>query len=111
MRKPFVQVPAPLRCGLPLVRTEAGAMNSDLADLSDIAAGLTDLYKDLHAHPELSFAERRTADVAATRLSALGYAIHNGIGGAGLVGVHAGAAFAAADSFDVRFVATLEWLG
>lgn len=62
-------------------------MNSDLSDVPDIAAGLADLYKDLHAHPELSFAEHRTADLVATRLSALGYEVHTGIGGTGVVGI------------------------
>ncbi len=62
-------------------------MNSDLDDVPDIAAGLTELYKDLHAHPELSFAEHRTAQIVASRLSALGYEVHTGIGATGVIGV------------------------
>ncbi len=48
---------------------------------------LADVYRDLHAHPELSFQESRTAGIVAERLTALGYQIHTGIGGTGVVGV------------------------
>jgi amidohydrolase len=50
-------------------------------------AGLEALYKDLHAHPELSFAEHRTAGVAAEGLDAAGFAVTTGIGGTGVAGV------------------------
>jgi hippurate hydrolase len=46
---------------------------------------LADLYRDLHAHPELSFAEHRTAAEAARRASGLGYDVTTGIGGTGVV--------------------------
>lgn len=42
------------------------------------------LYEDLHAHPELSFAEHRTAGIMAERLSAAGYQVTSGIGGTGV---------------------------
>ena len=48
---------------------------------------LAALYRDLHANPELSFAERRTAGIVARSLEALGYEVHTGIGGTGVVGV------------------------
>lgn len=48
---------------------------------------LEDVYRDLHAHPELSFAEHRTAAVAAAWLHEWGYAVLEGIGGTGVVGV------------------------
>jgi amidohydrolase len=50
-------------------------------------ADLEALYKDLHAHPELSFAEHRTAGLAAERLDAAGFAVTTGIGGTGVAGV------------------------
>jgi amidohydrolase len=50
-------------------------------------AGLAEIYKDLHAHPELSFAETRTAGLVADRLRALGYATAGEVGGTGVVGV------------------------
>ena len=43
------------------------------------------LYEDLHAHPELSLHEERTAGVLAGRLRALGYEVTTGVGGHGLV--------------------------
>lgn len=43
------------------------------------------LRRDLHAHPELRFEERRTADVVARELESLGYAVMRGLGGTGVV--------------------------
>ena len=50
-------------------------------------AELAVLYKDLHAHPELAFAEHRTAAVVAARLRDLGYEVTEGVGRTGVVGV------------------------
>ena len=48
---------------------------------------LADLYRDLHRHPELGFAETRTAEVAARELRAAGFEVTEGVGGTGVVGV------------------------
>lgn len=48
---------------------------------------LAAIRRDLHAHPELAFAEHRTADLVATRLQALGFEVHRGVGRTGVVGV------------------------
>lgn len=48
---------------------------------------LTSLYQDLHAHPELSFAETRTAGIVAARLAELGVEVTTGVGRTGVVGV------------------------
>jgi amidohydrolase len=53
--------------------------------LSD--AELAEIYTDLHAHPELSFAETRTAAMVAQRLTSLGYEVTTGVGGTGVVGI------------------------
>jgi amidohydrolase len=45
------------------------------------------LYKDVHAHPELSMQEIRTAKLAADRLRAAGYEVTTGIGRTGVVGL------------------------
>ncbi|WP_158867527.1 amidohydrolase [Leifsonia sp. AG29] len=45
------------------------------------------LYRDLHAHPELSFSEHRTAGIVADALAGLGLEVHSGIGRTGVVGV------------------------
>ncbi|VTU39100.1 M20 aminoacylase family protein [Variovorax sp. PBL-E5] len=42
--------------------------------------------RDLHAHPELGFAEHRTAGIVAERLREWGWEVTTGIGGTGVVG-------------------------
>jgi amidohydrolase len=64
--------------------TEDEALSAGLAELgTELAA----LYRDLHQHPELSLAETRTAGLIAERLRADGYAVTEGVGGTGVVGV------------------------
>ncbi|MBR7673344.1 amidohydrolase [Streptomyces daliensis] len=55
--------------------------------LGEIRSGLEELYKDLHSHPELSFAETRTASVVAGELERLGFQVRTGVGRTGVVGV------------------------
>lgn len=43
--------------------------------------------RDIHAHPELGFAEHRTADLVAERLQQWGIEVHRGVGKTGVVGV------------------------
>jgi amidohydrolase len=43
--------------------------------------------RDLHAHPELGFQEKRTSDLVASRLESFGIEVHRGIGRTGVVGV------------------------
>lgn len=52
-----------------------------------VDAGLADLYKDLHSHPELGFREHRTAEIVAQRLTALGFTVTTGIATTGVAGV------------------------
>ena len=51
------------------------------------SADLADLYRDLHRHPELSFAETRTSGIVAARLRAAGFETTEGVGRTGVVGV------------------------
>ena len=51
------------------------------------APSLTQIRRDLHAHPELCFQEVRTADLVATKLTDWGIEIHRGLGVTGVVGV------------------------
>jgi hippurate hydrolase len=48
---------------------------------------LRDVYRDLHAHPELSFEEHRTARIAAGWLKDLGFEVLEGIATTGVAGV------------------------
>ncbi|MGW4486198.1 amidohydrolase [Amycolatopsis sp. NPDC004368] len=58
-----------------------------LAPLAAALPGLEALYIDFHRHPELAFAETRTAAELARRLAADGFEVHPGIGRTGVVGV------------------------
>nr|WP_233576317.1 amidohydrolase [Saccharopolyspora rhizosphaerae] len=62
-------------------------MDDVFGRLDEIRGDLTALYKDLHAHPELSFQEHRTAAEVARRLGDLGFEVTTGVGGTGVVGV------------------------
>jgi hippurate hydrolase len=57
-----------------------------LAGVDGIREWQESFYEDLHAHPELSHQERRTADAVAERLRQLGCEVHERIGGTGVVG-------------------------
>ena len=58
-----------------------------LTDLKDVRPWQEELYRDLHAHPELSHAEHDTAARVAQRLAGFGYQVSEGVGGTGVVGV------------------------
>lgn len=55
--------------------------------LEAIASEMTVLRRDIHAHPETAFGERRTAALIAEKLAAWGIEVHTGIGRTGVVGV------------------------
>jgi amidohydrolase len=61
--------------------------NGLLDDLDGLLPDTKDFYTDLHAHPELSMQEHRTADHAAARLSDAGFEVTTGVGATGVVGV------------------------
>lgn len=52
-----------------------------------IEAGLIEIRRDIHAHPELGFEEVRTAGVVAGELSRLGIPHQTGVGRTGVVGI------------------------
>ncbi len=54
--------------------------------VDDLMPDLVALRRDLHAHPELAFQERRTAGIVAAALRLLGLEVHEGLGGTGVVG-------------------------
>jgi hippurate hydrolase len=64
-----------------------GAAAAVLRGLSAARADLAGLYRDLHAHPELSGQEDRTSATAAARLERAGFAVTAGVGGTGVVGL------------------------
>jgi amidohydrolase len=58
-----------------------------LAHLGKLLPDLEPLYKDIHAHPELSMHETRTAGIAADKLRKAGYEVTTGVGKTGVVGL------------------------
>jgi len=51
------------------------------------AAAMTELRRDLHAHPELSYEEERTAGRVAAQLAEWSIPVHRGLGKTGVVGI------------------------
>ncbi len=47
---------------------------------------LTAIRRDIHAHPELAFAEQRTSDLVAAKLAEYGCEVHRGLAKTGVVG-------------------------
>jgi amidohydrolase len=62
----------------------ADNMAQDVAELKD---QLISTRRDFHLHPELSFQERRTAQIVADRLEALGWRVRRGVAQTGVVGL------------------------
>ena len=58
-----------------------------LASLATLLPELEAVYKDIHAHPELSMHETRTAQIAADHLKAIGFEVTTGVGKTGVVGI------------------------
>ncbi|HSC62913.1 MAG TPA: M20 aminoacylase family protein [Caldimonas sp.] len=58
-------------------------IESILADAAQIAA----VRRDIHAHPELCFEEKRTSDLIAEQLTSWGIPIHRGMGTTGIVAI------------------------
>ena len=52
----------------------------------ELLAQATAWRRDLHRHPELAYAEHRTADFVASQLAQFGFKVHRGLGGTGVVG-------------------------
>ena len=56
-----------------------------LSGLDAVRPWQEELYRDLHAHPELPHQERRTAERVADLLRSAGCTVHDGVGGTGVV--------------------------
>lgn len=67
--------------------SDSGEFRSVLGGLDGIADDLEAFYRDLHAHPELSLQEHRTAEKAADHLRQAGFEVTAGVGGTGVVGL------------------------
>jgi amidohydrolase len=70
-----------------MISSQTDALKELLTGLNDLLPALEATYKDVHAHPELSMQETRTAGLAAKHLSDQGYEVTRGIGKTGVVGL------------------------
>lgn len=59
----------------------------DTAFLATLLPEVAAFRRDIHAHPELAFAETRTADLVAAGLEKCGIEVHRGLAKTGVVGV------------------------
>nr|WP_234028851.1 amidohydrolase [Alteriqipengyuania halimionae] len=83
---PMKRLIATLAAGAAVLATPA--MADELREsLDDKMPALMELYKDLHAHPELSFEETRTAAKLAELMRAEGFDVTEGVGQTGVVSV------------------------
>jgi amidohydrolase len=62
-------------------------MTSPIDQIRRYHPELTEIRRDIHAHPELGLEEHRTADLVAQKLQEWGIEVHRGVGGTGVVGV------------------------
>jgi len=68
---------------LPAPATAMKLIDSILESQADIQQ----IRHDIHAHPELAFEERRTADIVAQKLEEWGIPVLRGLGGTGVIGI------------------------
>jgi hippurate hydrolase len=57
-----------------------------IPQILDCQDELAAIRRDIHAHPELAFAEEHTADLVAAKLAEFGCEVHRGLAGTGIVG-------------------------
>lgn len=63
----------------------SASQSASIVDLHE--SRLIEIYKDIHANPELGFQEFRTAAIVANELGSLGYEVKTEIGVTGVVGI------------------------
>ena len=81
--KTFAVLIALMGCLIGAPSASAGSLSDDVQALYDDQ--LKDLFVHFHENPELSFKENKTAKRLGDELEALGYTVHRGIGGTGLI--------------------------
>lgn len=80
-------VDAPAGAAKPVTAVETAAFKKAEVEIDSDASRLTEMYKDIHEHPELGFMETRTAGIVAKELKDLGFEVQTGIGKTGVVGI------------------------
>ncbi len=54
--------------------------------IAEFSEDMTVWRRDLHAHPETAFEEKRTSDIVAAKLEEFGIEVHRGVATTGVVG-------------------------
>jgi amidohydrolase len=73
------------------------------ADIEELVLSMVALRRDLHAHPELAFEERRTSGIVAQRLRTFGLEVQTGVATTGVIGLlHGGASRPGARTLVIR---------
>ena len=57
-----------------------------IPEVLEFADELTQIRRDIHAHPEIGFEEQRTSDIVAKKLTEYGCEVHRGLATTGVVG-------------------------
>jgi metal-dependent amidase/aminoacylase/carboxypeptidase family protein len=57
-----------------------------IPEVLDFTEELSQIRRDIHAHPEIGFEEQRTAEIVATKLAEYGCEVHRGLATTGVVG-------------------------
>src|SRR6185295_6384443 len=68
-------------------RDQSSRIAEVLSGLRETSVWQEGVYKDIHAHPELSFQESKTAALVTSKLKGFGYEVIDGIGRTGVVGI------------------------
>lgn len=63
----------------------------DLRQIPGFLQGLTDIRRNIHAHPETAFEENRTSDLVAAELEKMGLQVHRGYAKTAVIGTLKGA--------------------
>src|SRR5262245_43104270 len=87
MRASFIAGSILLLAGATLAQTSDSLRESVRARVNQEFPRLFELYKHLHANPELSFHEEKTAARVADELRQAGYEVTTGVGNHGVVAV------------------------
>jgi amidohydrolase len=63
-----------------------GAAMAIIPEIAESLGELTQIRRDIHAHPEIGFEEERTAEIVAAKLKDYGCEVHRGLATTGVVG-------------------------
>ena len=69
-----------------MMNKQSDSIAGSIERIAEWQSELTEIRRDIHAHPELGFEETRTSDLVAEKLAGYGCEVHRGLGKTGVVG-------------------------